>query len=102
MVEANDCLEEVAEKVHCLKYFQESPYWAHSEAILLGLLSDEDPEMRLWAVQKIIEIRQNTDESVLSEYFKDDVRTWKKVKLLFNPLPEHYKDMIGKKKALKI
>ena len=102
MVEANACLEEVAEKQHCLKYFQESPYWAHPEAILLALLSDEHPEKKHWAVQKIMEIRQNTDESVLSEYFKDGVRTWKKVTLLFNPLPGHYKDMIGKKKAPKI
>ena len=99
MVEANACLEEVAEKQHCLKYFQESPYWAHPEAIILALLSDEDLEKRHWAVQKIMEIRQTTDGSALSEYFKDDVRTWKKVKLLFNPLPEHYKDMIGKKKS---
>ena len=95
MVEANACLEEVDEKVHCFHFFQQSPYWAHSEAILLALLSDKDPNMRKWAVQKIQEIRQNTDESV-SEYFKDDVRTWKKVTLLFNPLPKHYKDMIGK------
>ena len=88
--------------MHCLKYFQESPYWAHSEPILLALLSDEDPEMRHWAVEKITEIRQTTDGSTLSEYFKDDVRTWKKVTLLFNPLPGHYKDMIGKKIAPEI
>ena len=101
MVEANACLEEVAEKKHCLKYFQESPYWAHPEAILLALMSDEDPEKRHWAVQKIKKIRQ--DGPVLSsEYFKDGVRTWKKVTLMFNPLPGHYKDMIGKKKAPKI
>ena len=94
MVEANTCLEEEEEKIHCFHWFQQSPYWAHSEAILLALLSDKDQYMRIWAVQKINEIRQNTDESV-SEYFKDGVRTWKKVKLL-TPLPEHYKDMIGK------
>ena len=92
---ANILEEEVNEKVHCFNFFQQSPYWAHSEAILLALLSDEDPDMRLWAVQKIVEIRQ--EESVPSEYFKDDVRTWKKVTLLKNPLSEHYKDMIGKK-----
>ena len=91
---ANILEEEVNEKVHCFNFFQQSPYWAHSEAILLALLSDEDPDMRLWAVQKIVEIRQ--EESVPSEYFKDDVRTWKKVTLLKNPLSEHYKDMIGK------
>ena len=88
--------------MHCLKYFQESPYWAHPEPILLALLSDKDPENRHWAVKKIMEIRQNSDGSALSEYFKDNVRTWKKVTLLFNPLPGHYKDMIGKKKAPKI
>ena len=49
--------------------------------------------MRQWGVQKIIEIRQ--EESVPSEYFKDDVRTWQKVTLVY-PLPENYKDMIGK------
>ena len=92
MVEANACLEETEEKVHCFNFFQFSPYWAHPEAILLALLSDENPDMRLWAVQKITEIRQST--AVPSEYFKDNVRTWKKVTLLYNPLPEHYKDMI--------
>ena len=100
MVEANACLEEIAEKVHCFNFFQQSPYWAHPEAILLALLSDENPDMRQWGVQKIMEIRQ-ADGEVLSEYFKDGVRTWKKVKLMFNPIPEHYKDMIGKKKCLK-
>ena len=102
MVQADACLEEIEEKVHCFNFFQQSPYWAHPENILLALLSDKNPDMRVWAVQKIIEIRQTTDVP-LSEYFKDDVRTWKKVILLFNPLPEHYKDMIGKGKyALKI
>ena len=94
MVEANSCLELEAEKVHCFNYFQFSPYWAHPENILLALLSDDNPDMRNWAVQKIIEVRQNG--SVPSEYFNDGVRTWQKVKLLFNPMPEHYKDMIGK------
>ena len=94
MVEANACLEEIEEKVHCFNFFQQSPYWAHPEAILLALLSDENPDMRQWGVQKIIQIRQ--EESVPSEYFKDDVRTWQKVTLVSNPLPEHYKDMIGK------
>ena len=96
MVEANACLEKKEEKIHCFNYFQQSPYWAHPEAILLALLSDENPDMRIWAVQKIKEIRENTNDSVLSEYFNDGVRTWKKVTLLKNPLPEHYKDMIGK------
>ena len=97
MVAADACLEENDEKVHCFNFFQFSPYWAHPENILLALLSDENPEMRHWAVNKIKEVRQTTDRPV-SEYFKDDVRTWKKPTLLFNPLPEHYKDMIGKKK----
>ena len=97
MVKANACLEEVNEKVHCFNFFQQSPYWAHSEAILLALLSDEDPDMRLWAVQKIIKIRQ--EKSAPSIYFKDAVRTWQKVTLLRNPLPEHYKDMIGKNQS---
>ena len=95
MVEANACLKENEEKVHCFNYFQFSPYWAHPENILLALLSDDNPDMRKWAVQKIIKVRQT--DVTKSEYFKDDVRTWKKVKLLFNPMPEHYKDMIGKK-----
>ena len=94
MVEANACLEEVDEKAHCFNFFQFSPYWAHSEAILLALLSDEDPEMRNWAFQKIVKIRQ--EESVPSKYFKDSVRTWQKVTLRI-PLSDHYKDMIGKK-----
>ena len=96
MVEADACLEEMEEKDHCFNFFQYSPYWAHPEAILLALLSDENPDMRQWGVQKIMEIRQN-NEPTLSEYFKDNVRTWKKVTLLINPLPQHYKDMIGKK-----
>ena len=96
MVEANACLEENEEKIHCFNFFQQSPYWAHPEAILLALLSDEDPDMRKWAFNKIKEVRQITDRPV-SEYFKDDVRTWQKPTLLFNPLPEHYKDMIGNK-----
>ena len=95
MVEAEASLEENNEKLHCFHFFQQSPYWAHPEPILLALLSDEDLDMRQWAVQKIIRIRQTTDVEK-SEYFKDDVRTWKKVTLLYNPLPEHYKDMIGK------
>ena len=94
MVEANACLEEADEKVHCFNFFQQSPYWAHPEAILLALLSDDNPNMRHWGVQKIIKIRQTTDVTV-SEYFKDAVRTWKKVTLLKTPMPEHYKDMIG-------
>ena len=94
MVEAHACLERNDEKKHCFYYFQFSPYWAHPEAILLALLSDDNPDMRHWAVQKIIKVRQTTDVKV-SEYFKDDVRTWKKVTLLFNPMPVHYKDMIG-------
>ena len=61
MVEANACLEENEEKVHCFNYFQQSPYWAHPENILLALLSDENPDMRQWGVQKIIEIRQFFD-----------------------------------------
>ena len=100
MVEANACLEEDAEKEHCFNYFQFSPYWAHPENILLALLSDENPDLRHWAVKKIIEVRQNG--SISSEYFKDGVRTWQKVTLLVNPMPEHYKDMIGNKKAPKI
>ena len=94
MVEADACLEENEEKVHCFHFFQQSPYWAHPEAILLALLSDENPDMRRFAVQKIIEIRQTDVKK--SEHFKDDVRTWKKVTLI-KPPPEHYKDMIGKK-----
>ena len=101
MVEANACLEEDDEKLHCFNFFQFSPYWAHSENILLALLSDEHSDNRQWAVQKIVEIRQSTDASVLSEYFNDNVRVWKKVTLLSNPLPEHYKDMIGNKTFLK-
>ena len=65
----------------------------------MALLSDKNPAMRHWGVEKIKEIRQITDRPV-SEYFKDDVRTWQKVTLLFSPLPEHYKDMIGKKNSL--
>ena len=94
MVEADACLEEVEEKEHCFNFFQFSPYWAHPEAILLALLSDEDSEKRNWAVQKIVDVRQKTD-ILESEYFKGDVRVWKKVTLLCNPMPEHYKDMIG-------
>ena len=78
MVEANACLEEEDEKIKCVHFFQVSPYWAHSEAILLALLSDEDPEMRKWAVDKIEQLRQTAT---------DGVRVWKKVTLLFNPLP---------------
>ena len=95
MVEADACLEENEEKLKCLHFFQVSPYWAHSEAILLALLSENNPEMRLWAAQKIIKIRQEaTDEN--------GVRVWKKPTLLFNPMPEHYKDMIGKRETKKM
>ena len=89
LVEANACLEEEDEKLKCVHFFQVSPYWAHSEAILLALLSDEDPDMRKWAVQKIVQLRQKARD-------QDGVRVWKKVTLLFNPLPDHYRDMIGK------
>ena len=89
MVEANACLEEDDEKVKCVHFFQVSPYWAHSEAILLALLSDEDPEMRKWGVQKIIQLRQESTN-------EDGVRVWRKVNLLFNPIPNHYRDLIGK------
>ena len=92
MVEANACLEEEDEKIKCVHFFQVSPYWAHSEAILLALLSDEDPEMRKWAVDKIEQLRQTAT---------DGVRVWKKVTLLFNPIPDHYRDLIGKKKCFK-
>ena len=87
MVEADACLEENAEKIKCLHFFQVSPYWAHPEAIILALLSDQDPEMRHLAVQKITKIRQEDE---------DGVRVWKKPTLLFHPIPVHYKDMIGK------
>ena len=90
MVEADACLEEEEEKLVCVHFLQVSPYWAHSEAILLALLSDEDPNMRKWAVQKIMDLRQKATD-------KDGVRVWKKVTLLFNPMPDHYRDMIGKK-----
>ena len=45
MVQADECLEDkpiyfdkigkkwMSEKLHCQKYFQENPYWAHNEAI---------------------------------------------------------------------
>ena len=42
MVQADECLEDkkvvyenkiTSEKLHCQKYFQENPYWAHNEAI---------------------------------------------------------------------
>ena len=90
MVKADACLEEQDEKLKCVHFFQVSPYWAHSEAILLALLSDPDPDMRLWAVEKIVQLRQKATE-------EDGVRIWKKVTLLFNPIPDHYRDMIGKK-----
>ena len=95
MVKADACLEEQDEKLKCVHFFQVSPYWAHSEAILLALLSDEDPNMRKWAVQKIMHLRQKATD-------KDGVRVWKKVTLLFNPLPDHYRDMIGKKESIQL
>ena len=96
MVQANACLEEIEEKEHCFNFFKFSPYWAHPENILLALLSDENLELRNWAVNKIKEVRQINDRPK-SEYFKDDVRTWKKPALVF-PLSEHYKDMMGKQR----
>ena len=42
MVQADECLEDkkvyygkkwTSEKLHCQRYFQENPYWAHNEAI---------------------------------------------------------------------
>ena len=77
----------VSEWEHGTKYFQESPYFAHCEAIFLALLSDEDMTLRLWAAEKIIKIREENNPDV--------VRVWKKPVLVLDPIPEHYKDMIN-------
>ena len=83
IVQADECLEET-EKLHCQKYFQENSYWAHNEAITLALLSDDNMEMRQWAVDKIIQIRQETTDT-------DETRVWRKPTLKFEPLPKHYR-----------
>ena len=49
----------------------------------LALLSDDDVEMRQWAVEKIIQIRQKVDT--------DEVRVWRKPTLKFEPFPKHYR-----------
>ena len=93
MVQADECLEDkkvvfeekiTSEKLHCQKYFKENPYWAHNEAISLALLSDDDVEMRQWAVEKIIQIRQGASDMY-------ETRVWRKPTLKFEPFPKHYR-----------
>ena len=48
----------------------------------LALLSDDDVEMRQWAVKNIIKIRQEET---------DEVRVWRKPTLKFEPFPQHYR-----------
>ena len=81
MIEAHKGLNE-EEWDHGLKYFQESSYWAHCEAILLALLSEDDQALRIWAVNLIIQIRRDAKP--------DEVRWWKKPALIFDQMPEHY------------
>ena len=82
MIDARGCLNQ-KEWVHGRAYFQENSYWAHWEAILLALLSEDDPELRIWAVNLIIQIRQDAKP--------DEVRYWQKPNLIFDPMPEHYR-----------
>ena len=51
----------------------------------LALLSDDDMEMRQWAVEKIIQIRQKVDMEEVR------VRVWRKPTLKFEPFPKHYR-----------
>ena len=48
----------------------------------LALLSDDDSEMRQFAVEKILQIRQKADTGV---------RVWRKPTLKFEPFPKHYR-----------
>ena len=82
MVQANKCLNQ-EEWLKAQKWFQVNPYWAHWEAILLALLSEDDRELRIWAVNKIIQIRQEAKPGV--------VRIWKKPILKLDQMPEHYR-----------
>ena len=59
---------------------------AHWEAILLALLSENSQELRTWAVNLIIQIRQDSKPG--------EVRWWQKPNLIFDPMPEHYRDMV--------
>ena len=77
----------VSEWEHGIKYFQESPYFAHSESIFLALLTDVDISVRGWAAEKILKIREENNPDV--------VRVWKKVTLVLDPIPQHCKDMIN-------
>ena len=36
--------------------------WAHSEAILLAILADQDPDIRQRVIDKILECRSETDD----------------------------------------
>ena len=49
----------------------------------LALLSEDDMELRQWAVENILNIRQKVD--------MDEVRVWRKPTLIFEPFPKHYR-----------
>ena len=53
---------------------------------MLALLSEDDQELRMWAVNLIIQIRRDA--------IPDEVRWYQKPKLIFDPMPEHYRDMV--------
>ena len=53
---------------------------------MLALLSEDDQELRSWAVNMIIQIRRDAKPG--------EVRWWKKPELIFDPIPEHYRDMV--------
>ena len=53
---------------------------------MLALLSENDQELRIWAVNLIIQIRLKSKPG--------EVRWWQKPNLIFDPMPEHYRDMV--------
>ena len=53
---------------------------------MLALLSENDQELRMWAVNLIIQIRRDAKHG--------EVRWYQKPKLIFDPMPEHYRDMV--------
>ena len=50
--------------------FQWNSYAAHPEALLLAMLGDSDPDKRLWAAKKIIEIRELENKNEAKEIRK--------------------------------
>ena len=50
---------------------------------MLALLSENDQELRNWAVDMIIQIRRDAKPN--------EVRYWKKPTLIFDPMPKHYR-----------